>query len=119
MKGVLLQFLGRRCHIKAGKLSHKGETATKLQQELTMQNNNLKHMDGKSCPVILSIRQCRGFPYGRPAEGGESTSYAGQKLQNRDGMHAQVMTAFDFLIKGIKGRKIKTKEGKNNGTWRI
>jgi hypothetical protein len=61
MKGALLPFPGRRCHIKPLFLSHKTGTRTKLEQELTMQIGLLKHMNGKSCPVILSIGQCRAL----------------------------------------------------------
>jgi len=61
MKKGLLQFVTLRCHIRPRFLSHKTGTATKLQQELTMENGNLKHMDGKSCPVILLIEQCKAL----------------------------------------------------------
>jgi len=49
------------CHIRPRFLSHKTETITKQLQELTMESENLKHMDGKSCPVILLIEQCKAL----------------------------------------------------------
>jgi len=58
MKKVLLPL---HCHIRPRFLSHKTGTDTELIQELTMENGNLKHMDGKSCPVILLIEQCKAL----------------------------------------------------------
>lgn len=68
------------CHIRPRFLSHKTGTATKLQQELTIESENLKHMDGKSCPVILLIEQCRDASFwSRPAEGKEEVGRHGRE----------------------------------------
>ena len=61
MKKGLYQFVTLRCHIRPRFLSHKTGTRTELEQELTMESENLKHMDGKSCPVILLIEQCKAL----------------------------------------------------------
>jgi len=44
-----------------------------------MENEKLKHLEGKSCPVILSIRQCRDASFGsRPAEGKKKDGMGGE-----------------------------------------